>query len=128
MPAYRTKTAGAAPKRKRKYPKRLPRDPKKLFRWAARGTVQDYEKLRNLARKARHSLPAYIDGEAFERVTNVDRLRMIEEIQAAEQHDISAGFFMDAVNWLLDKVPGQLVLARKRRAIQHKLSKGRRPQ
>ena len=106
MPTYRTKVAAAtAKKRKRKYPKRLPRDPKKLFRWAARGTVQDYEKLRNLARKARHSLPAYIDGEAFERVTNVDRLRMIEEIQAAEVHDVSAGFFLDALNWLLDKVP-----------------------
>ena len=30
---------------------------------------------------------------------------MIEEIQAAEEHNISAGWFLDAVNWLFDKVP-----------------------
>ncbi len=108
MPTYRTRTANganAAKKKKRKYPKRLPRDPKKMYRWAARGTVKDYEKLRDLAAKARHSLPAHIDGVAFERIIQVDRLRMIEEIQAAEQHDVSAGFFLDGLNWLLDKVP-----------------------
>ena len=106
MPTYRTRTAGgAAKKKKRKYPKRLPRDHKKMYRWAALGTVKDYEKLRDLAAKARHSLPAHIDGVAFERIIQVDRLRMIEEIQAAEQHDISAGFFMDGLNWLLDKIP-----------------------
>ena len=108
MPAYRTRTAPPtrqAKRGKQKYAKRLPRDPAKLFRWAARGSLVDYEKLRDLARKARHSLPTHIDGQAFERLTQIDRLRMIEEIQAAEQHDVSAGFFLDAVNWLLDKVP-----------------------
>lgn len=106
MPTYRTKPAASKPRRlKRKYPKRLPRDPRKLFRWAALGSVADYEKLRNLAKKARRSRPKHVDAAAFERITTVDRLRMIEEIQAAEQHDVSAGFFLDAVNWLLDKVP-----------------------
>ena len=113
MPTYRTKNAGGSSSKKglkglkkaRNYPKRLPRDPAKLFRWAARGSLQDYEKLRQLARKARHSLPTYIDGEAFSRITEVDRLRMIEEIQASEQHEISAGWFLDGINWLLDKIP-----------------------
>ena len=106
MPAYETRTkTRPAPTKRRKYPKRLPRDPAKLFRWAAKGSVSDYEKLRELARKARHSLPTHIDGAAFDRITEVDRLTMIEEIQAAEEHDISAGFFLDGVNWLLDKVP-----------------------
>ena len=106
MPSYKTRPSNKPAKKKtRKYPKRLPRDPAKLFRWAARGTVQDYEKLRELARKARASLPSHIDRDAFERVVNVDRLRMIEEIQAAEQHNVSAGWFLDAVNWLFDKVP-----------------------
>ena len=95
MPNYRTWTAPVAnatkKKKARKYAKRLPRDPKKMYRWAARGTEKDYAKLRDLAAKARHSLPAHIDGEAFERIAHVDRLRLIEEIQAAEQHDISAG-------------------------------------
>ena len=53
----------------------------------------------------RHSLPAYIDGTAFEQLLHVDRLTMIEQIQAAEEHNVSAGWFLDAVNWLFDKVP-----------------------
>ena len=105
MPTYRTKEIKARKKKTRKYPKRLPRDPNKLFRWAARGTDADYEKLRKLARRARNGLPAHIDSAAFERLTQVDRLRFIEEIQAAEEHDVSAGYFLDALNWLFDKVP-----------------------
>ena len=104
MPTYRTRQT-TKKKGPRRYPKRLPRDPKKLFRWAARGSRQDYEKLQNLARKARNSLPAHINQEAYDRLLHVDRLTMIEEIQAAEQHDVSAGWFLDGVNWLLDKVP-----------------------
>ena len=50
-------------------------------------------------------MPAHIDREAYTRLENVDRLRMIEEIQAHEKHDVSAGMFMDAVSWVLDKVP-----------------------
>jgi len=107
MPTYRTQAAYAAQKKKkrRRYPKRLPRDPRKLFRWAARGSDADYEKLRALARKARRSLPAHINRDAYERLENIDRLTMIEEIQAHEQHDVSAGLLLDACNWLLDKVP-----------------------
>ncbi len=105
MPSYRTRANKTAKKKARKYPKRLPRDPVKLLRWAARGTVQDYEKLRQLARKARDSLPAHIDRAAYDRLAHIDRLTMIEQIQAAEQHNISAGFFLDAVNWLFDKIP-----------------------
>ena len=106
MPTYRTKTHGKKkPKRIRKFPKRLPKDPKKLFRWAAKGNDDDYAKLRKLARKARNSVPNTIDRNAYEKLTNVDRLEMIEEIQAAENHDVSAGFFLDAVNWLFDKIP-----------------------
>ena len=107
MPNYRRrgKQANAAKRKKPKYPKRLPRDPVKLLRWAARGTVKDYARLRDLAKKARASLPAHIDRAAFDRLLSVDRLTMIEEIQAAEEHNISAGWFLDAVNWLFDKVP-----------------------
>ena len=107
MPTYRSRAPKVkSTKRKvRKYAKRLPRDPRKLFRWAARGSQADYEKLRKLARKARQSIPMHIDRDAYDRLEHVDRLRMIEEIQAHEQHDVSAGAFLDAVNWLLDKVP-----------------------
>ena len=102
MPSYATKPAK---KKVRKYPKRLPRDVHKRLRWAARGTHRDYEKLRQLAKKARASLPSHVDAAAFEKLMHVDRLEMIEHIQAAEEHNVSAGWFLDAVNWLLDKVP-----------------------
>ena len=105
MPTYRTREQKTKKKGPRRYPKRLPRDPDKLFRWAAKGSPVDYERLRALAKKARHSLPAHIDGVAFEKLMHVDRLTMIEQIQAAEEHDISAGWFLDAVNWLFDKIP-----------------------
>ena len=105
MPTYRTREQKTKKKGPRRYPKRLPRDPDKLFRWAAKGSPVDYERLRTLAKKARHSLPAHIDGVAFEKLMHVDRLTMIEQIQAAEEHDISAGWFLDAVNWLFDKIP-----------------------
>ena len=108
MPSYKTRGADKGTKKKKrtqKYAKRLPRDPAKLFRWASKGSSSDYEKLRALAKKMRHQLPASIDGEAFEKLMHVDRLTMIENIQAAEEHNVSAGWFLDGVNWLLDKVP-----------------------
>ena len=107
MPSYKTRDSDKPTKKKgaRKYPKRLPRAPEKLLRWAAKGAASDYEKLRELAKKMRHQLPAYIDGVAFEKIMHVDRLEMIEQIQAAEEHNVSAGWFLDGVNWLLDKVP-----------------------
>ena len=85
--------------------KGMPKDPRKLLRWAGRGTVKDYTRLAEAAKKLRNSLPAFIDGVAFEKLTRVDRLLMIEEIQASEQHDLSAGLFLDAVAWVLDKIP-----------------------
>jgi len=108
MPSYKTrppKKDKTVKRVKRSYARRLPRDPAKLFRWAAKGSLVDYDKLRALAKKMRHSVPAFIDGEAFEKLLHVDRLTMIEQIQAAEEHNISAGWFLDAVNWLFDKVP-----------------------
>ena len=108
MPSYRTREV--KPKRKqtkqRGTTKGFPRDARTLLRWAGRGSVKDYSRLAEAAKRMRNSLPAYIDGVAFEKLTHVDRLLMIEEIQASEQHDISAGGFIDGLSWLLDKVPG----------------------
>ena len=106
MPSYRTRLS--RPKKKRPKARAttgFPRDTNKLLRWAGRGTVKDYTRLAEAAKRLRHSMPTYIDGVAFEKLTRVDRLLMIEEIQASEQHDISAGGFLDAVAWVLDKVP-----------------------
>ena len=110
MPKYKTRTRKT--KKKAKVPKkagRFTRDPRKLLRWAANGTNKDYEKLRGLAKKARESVPTYIDETAFERLARIDRkgmlTSMIQETQANEEHNISGGVFSDALGWLLDKVP-----------------------
>ena len=111
MPSYRTRTRRAkkktpvAPKKKG----RFTRDPRKLLRWAAQGSHQDYEQLRALAKKARDSVPSYIEQAAYDKLQSVDRTRMLSEMitetQQNEQHNISGGFFNDALSWLLDKVP-----------------------
>ena len=45
----------------RKYTKRLPRDPDKLLRWAGSGTIEDYDRLHKMAKKARATVPTYLD-------------------------------------------------------------------
>ena len=104
MPSYRTRPKKVL-KKKKKAPKQLPRDPRKMLNWAGRGTNKDYEKLRSLAKKYLNKRPSYIDNAAAEKLTRIDKMLMIEEIQANEQHDVSAGGFLDAINWLLGKVP-----------------------
>ena len=108
MPKYKSRSKKKAPKLPKKKGK-FTRDPRKLLRWAARGSHDDYERLRALAKKARAAVPAYIDSAAFDKLTTVNRTRMlsamIAEIQEAEQHNISGGFFSDALSWVLDKVP-----------------------
>ena len=111
MPSYRTRTKKAK-KKKRVVPKKrgkFTRDPRKLLRWAAQGSHQDYEQLRALAKKARDSVPSYIEQAAYDKLQSVDRTRMLSEMitetQQNEQHNISGGFFNDALSWLLDKVP-----------------------
>ena len=84
MPAYRTKKAASKPK-PIKVVRQLPKDTRKLLRWAGTGSEKDYERLRTLAAKARRTVPTHIDGVAIEKLMHTDRLQMIEEIQAAEQ-------------------------------------------
>ena len=107
MPSYRTRLVKPKKKktRARGTVKGFPQDARKLLRWAGRGSVKDYSRLAEAAKRMRNSLPEYIDGVAFEKLTHIDRLLMIEEIQANEQHDIGAGGFLDGLAWLLDKIP-----------------------
>ena len=105
MPSYRTRKKKTLKKKPRTHLKRLPRDPRKMLNWAGRGTEKDYTKLRSLAKKLLSKRPSYIDNAAAEKLTRIDKLLLIEEIQANEQHDVSAGAFLDAVNWLIGKVP-----------------------
>ena len=109
MPSYRTRARKKGPKKLKKKKGNFTRDPRKLLRWAARGTNKDYEKLRAMAKKARAELPAYIDGVAFDKLAAANRTRMmsamIEELQDAEEHNISGGFFTDALSWLLTRCP-----------------------
>ena len=105
MPSYRTRTKKAK-KKKRVVPKKrgkFTRDPRKLLRWAAQGSHQDYEQLRALAKKARDSVPSYIEQAAYDKLQSVDRTRMLSEMitetQQNEQHNISGGVFNDALSY-----------------------------
>jgi hypothetical protein len=91
-----------------KRPPHITRDRRILLHWAARGSPIDYAKLREYALEARKHLPVSIDGVAFDKLLHADRGLMVEALQDAEAHadpDADSGFFVDALNWLLDWVP-----------------------
>ena len=46
-----------------------------------------------------------VDSRRKKRVSSNTNRTPIEEIQENEQHNISGGFFNDALSWVLDKVP-----------------------
>ena len=78
MPRYKSRTRKPAKKKAPKLPKKkgkFTRDPRKLLRWAARGSHDDYERLRALAKKARAAVPAYIDSAAYDKLTTVNSRR-----------------------------------------------------
>ena len=113
MPNYSTgkrkkrkKPKPAATRKKR--PSHITRDRRILLSWAVRGSPVDYAKFREYALQARKSLPVWIDGVAFDRLLHTDRGQMVQALQEAEVHadpDADSGFFVDALNWLLDWVP-----------------------
>ena len=103
-PTQEQRTEGIYGRDRRKYKKRLPKDPSKLLRWAGSGTIEDFDRLHKLARKARATVPTYLEG-AIERISTIDKLGLIEEIQASEQHNIGAGMVLDGINYILDMVP-----------------------
>ena len=96
MPRYKSRTRKPAKKKAPKLPKKkgkFTRDPRKLLRWAARGSHDDYERLRALAKKARAAVPAYIDSAAYDKLTTVNRTRMLSAMIAEIHSTTSAAAF-----------------------------------
>ena len=60
MPKYKTKKARTAQRRRKATMQTVPRDKRILYRWARRGSINDYEKLNKLAN--RKLLEALVGG------------------------------------------------------------------
>ena len=95
MPTYRTRDQKTKKRGPRKYPKRLPRDPAKLFRWAAKGSLVDYEKLREIAKKVGLTpriepgpAGSHLLGEHEKRVTGVAISNDGQFLLTADERDL----------------------------------------
>ena len=63
MPSYTTKRRRSRQRNAARIKKSVSRDRRQLLHWSAKGTHQDYEKLRNHAKKVVHRTPSYIDQD-----------------------------------------------------------------
>ena len=100
MPRYKTRGSNRRARERKRIRARIPRDKRKLQRWAVRGTHADYEKLRNAAAKHEAEKPSYISNKAYRMLMNAERSTMIEAAGAKENH-----WFLDGLAWIIDKVP-----------------------
>ena len=100
MPRYKTRGSNRRARERKRIRAQIPRDKRKLRRWAVRGTHADYEKLRNAAAKHEADKPSYISNKAYRMLMNAERSTMIEAAGAKENH-----WFLDGLAWIIDKVP-----------------------
>lgn len=77
----------------------MPKDRRKLARWAVQGTHSDYEKLRASAQTLQR--PSYVTSEAADVLANATRPSMVTAAHGGD-HEV-----LDAIAWLLDVVPGR---------------------
>ena len=61
MPKYKTKKARTAQRRRKATMQTVPRDKRILYRWARRGSINDYEKLNKLANRKLLEAPSWVD-------------------------------------------------------------------
>ena len=80
----------------------VPRDKRKLSRWAVQGTHDDYEKLRRHARRLSETAPSYVSQGAVDLLSNADRVSMIQAAHEKDNH-----WLTDGLAWMLDKIPGK---------------------
>ena len=108
MPRYTTKRKKKTNREKRRLRKTVPRDRRKLMRWAARGDSNDYEKLRRNARKLMvdYDIPAFVNFDDVEQLANTDKSKLIQAIHhdnvRTYAHPHLRGF-LDALSFVLDK-------------------------
>ena len=94
MPRYTTRRKKQKKNAQKRIQKALPRDRRKLLRWAVRQGPRDYEWLRRTARRVLDTtdVPAYIDKDALESIASADKPSMVKAIlgQGAVDYDVPA--------------------------------------
>ena len=92
MPSYTTKRRRSRQRNVARIKKSVSRDRRHLLHWSAKGTHQDYEKLRNHAKRVVHRTPSYIDQDV---VTDIG-----ENASRNEAHGMSL-LSQVSIFWLL---------------------------
>ena len=100
MPHYKSRSKSRRAREKKRIRAQIPRDKRKLARWAVRGSHADYEKLRNAALTHGPNKPSYVQDDALRQLQSADRNTVIQATHSKENH-----WFLDGLAWLLDKVP-----------------------
>ena len=82
MPRYTTRRKRRTKTDRKRIQKALPRDRRKLLRWAVRQGPKDYEWLCHTARRLLETadVPAYIDKDALSTIASADKPSMIKAI------------------------------------------------
>ena len=104
MPHYKSRSKSNAAREKRRVRAQVPRDKRKLSRWAVQGTHDDYDKLRRHARRLaeQEGPPSYVTDRSVNLLQNADRVSLIQAAHERENH-----WLTDGLAWILDKVPGK---------------------
>ncbi len=99
MPKYTTRRRRSIQRNRARIRGSIPRDKRHLLHWSAKGTHDDYEKLRQHAKRVRHRVPSYIDQAAIESIVEGASRRSLAE----NMHEDT---FLDSLAWLIDQIPG----------------------
>ena len=102
MPLYKSRKLKKKQETERRVRRRLTRDRRKLMLWAVQGSLTDYDRLRSGAVEFAPARPEYIRNDEVNKLEHVDRNKMLGAIQKDRKR---GGFFVDALSWLLDKIP-----------------------
>jgi hypothetical protein len=99
MPTYTTKRRRSIQRDAARIKRSVPRDRRHLLHWAAKGTHDDYDKLRRHAKKVQHRVPSYIDSKHVDAIAEQGSRRHLAE-------NVHESTFLDGLAWLIDQVPG----------------------
>ena len=102
MPLYKSRKLKKKQETERRVRHRLTRDRRKLMLWAVQGSLTDYDRLRSGAVEFAPAKPEYIRNDEVNKLEHIDRNKMLGAIQKDRKR---GGFFVDALSWLLDKIP-----------------------
>ena len=103
MPHYATRKTRRKRKQQKKMTRGFTRDKRILKRWAVRGTLKDYEKFRRHADALSQETPEFVLPSVVDQLATADRARMVAAIHK-EPH--GGSWFMDGLNWMLQRLPG----------------------